>query len=330
MPLLAAPDKFRGTLTAREAAAAIAAGAARAGWSAVELPLADGGEGTLEVLGGGNQRAIVTGPLGDPVEAQLHLEDDDTAIIEAALACGLSIAGGPERNDPVGATSRGVGELIATALAEGADRIVVTVGGVASTDGGLGAVEILRPLLPLPVPLEVACDVEAPFLAAAGVFAPQKGATTEQVAVLRARLEDLAHRYRDELGFDVREVAGSGAGGGLAGGLAAIGGRLVSGFDLVADRLGLDERLQEADLVVTGEGRLDETSFTGKVVGRVLARAANAGVEALVVAGEVAAESPVQAVSLVERCGRDRSLADAAQCLSGVVAEILATRRNGP
>jgi glycerate kinase len=112
--------------------------------------------------------------------------------------------------------------------------------------------------------------------------------------------------------------------------LAAIGGRLVSGFGLVADRLGLDERLQEADLVVTGEGRLDETSFTGKVVGRVLTRTANAGVEALVVAGEVAAESPVQAVSLVECCGRDRSLADAAQCLSGVVAEILATRRNGP
>jgi glycerate kinase len=330
MQLLAAPDKFRGTLAASEAAAAIAAGAARAGWAAVELPLADGGEGTLDVLGGGNQRAIVTGPLGDPVEAQLRLEEDDTALIEAALACGLSLAGGPELNDPLGATSRGVGELIAAAIAEGADRIVVTVGGVASTDGGIGAVEALRPLLPLEVPLEVACDVEAPFLAAADVFAPQKGATPEQIDVLRDRLGLIAERYRDRLGVDVRELRGSGAAGGLAGGLAAIGGRLVSGFDLVADRLGLDERLAEADLVVTGEGRLDETSFTGKVVGRVLARAAAAGTEALIVAGDVAANGPVQAVSLVERCGRDRALTDAAQCLIEVVAEILATRQNGP
>ena len=146
--VLAAPDKFRGTLTAPQAAAAIAAGAARAGWTAVELPLADGGEGTLDVLGGGNQRATVTGPLGEPVEAALRLEDDDTALIEAALACGLTIAGGPERNDPLHATSRGVGELIHAALAEGADRIVVAVGGVASTDGGLGAVEVLQPSLP--------------------------------------------------------------------------------------------------------------------------------------------------------------------------------------
>src|SRR6266550_5644635 len=104
MRLLAAPDKFRGTLTAREAAAAISAGAEQAGWTAIELPLADGGEGTLDVLGGGNQRAIVTGPLGEPVEAALRLEDDDTALIEAALGCGLTIAGGPERNDPLHAT----------------------------------------------------------------------------------------------------------------------------------------------------------------------------------------------------------------------------------
>src|SRR5215475_8478178 len=139
MRLLAAPDKFRGTLTARRAAAAIAAGAARAGWTAVELPLADGGEGTLDVLGGGNRRTTVTGPLGEPVEAEWRLEDDGTALIEAARACGLSLAGGPERNDPLRATSRGVGELIAAAVAGGATRIVVFVGGVASTDGGVGA-----------------------------------------------------------------------------------------------------------------------------------------------------------------------------------------------
>ena len=126
MRLLAAPDKFRGTLTARAAAAAIAAGAERAGWTAVELPLADGGEGTLDVLGGGNRRTAVTGPLGEPVEAAWRLEDDGTALIEAAQACGLTLAGGPEGNDPLRATSRGVGELVAAAVAAGRDRIVVT------------------------------------------------------------------------------------------------------------------------------------------------------------------------------------------------------------
>src|SRR5262249_31135089 len=115
MQLLAAPDKFRGTLSAREAASAIAAAAGPAGWTAVELPLADGGEGPLEVLGGGNRRSVVTGPLGEPVDAEWRLEEDGTALIEAAQACGLSLAGGPERNDPLGATSRGVGELIAEA-----------------------------------------------------------------------------------------------------------------------------------------------------------------------------------------------------------------------
>jgi glycerate 2-kinase len=318
MRLLAAPDKFRGTLTAREAAAAVAAGARSAGWSAVELPLADGGEGTLNVLGGGNRRTIVTGPLGEPVEAWWRLEDDGTALIEAAQACGLSVTGGPDRNDPLRATSRGVGELVAAAVSERARRIVVAVGGVASTDGGVGAVEALPS--PLPVPLEAACDVDARFLEAADVFAPQKGATPEQVQILRERLAKL----------DVPDLPGSGAAGGLAGGLAAIGARLVSGFELVADRLDLDAWLAEADLVVTGEGLLDATSFTGKVVGRVLERAERAGVEALVVAGDVAPGSPADALSLVVRCGRERALAEPAGCLSELVRTTLATRRNGP
>jgi glycerate kinase len=317
MRLLAAPDKFRGTLTAREAAAAIAAGAARAGWDAVQLPLADGGEGTLDVLGGGNRCTIVTGPLGEPVEAAWRLEEDGTALIEAARACGLLLAGGPDRNDPLAATSRGVGELVAAAVAEGAQRIVVTVGGVASTDGGTSAVEALPASLP---PLEVACDVDARFLDAADVFAPQKGATPEQVEILRERLAQL----------DVPDLPGAGAAGGLAGGLAAAGARLLPGFDFVARRLGFDARLREADLLVTGEGRLDATSFTGKVVGRALERAAAAGVDALVVAGEVAAESGIDAISLVERYGPERAFGDPAECLVEVVANALATQRNGP
>src|SRR5437763_14654714 len=266
MHLLAAPDKFRGTLTAREAAAAIAAGAASAGWTATELPLADGGEGTLDVLGGGNRRTRVTGPLGGPVEVAWRLEEDGTALIEAAQACGLTLAGGPERNDPLRATSRGVGELIAAAVAEGATRIVVTVGGVASTDGGVGAAEAVPH--PLHVPLEVACDVDARFLDAADVFAPQKGATPEQVRLLRERLARL----------DVPDLPGSGAAGGLAGGLAAIGARLLPGFDLVAHRLGPDQRLAGAHLVLPGEGPRRATTFTGKVVGRVLGAAQDAGI----------------------------------------------------
>ncbi len=315
MRLLAAPDKFRGTLTAREAASAIAAGAERAGWSAAQLPLADGGEGTLDVLGGGNRRTVVSGPLGAPVEAAWRLEDDGTALIEAALACGLTLAGGADGNDPLRATSRGVGELVAAAVAEGAERIVVAVGGVASTDGGVGAVEALPASLSIPV--EVACDVDARFLDAAEVFAPQKGATPDQVRILRDRLAQL----------DVPDRPGSGAAGGLAGGLAAIGARLVPGFDFVAERLDFLERLGEVDFVVTGEGLLDATSFTGKVVGRVLDSARTAEVEALVVAGDVTG-SRIDAVSLVERYGPERALAEPAKCLAEIVETALAARRN--
>jgi glycerate 2-kinase len=312
MRILAAPDKFRGTLTAREAAAAIAAGAVRAGWEAVELPLADGGEGTLAVLGGGNRTTVVTGPLGAPVEAAWRLEDGE-ALIEAAEACGLSLAGGPEGNDPLCATSRGVGELIVAAIEAGAERVVVTVGGVASTDGGAGAADALTASLPLAIPLEVACDVDALFLQAADVFAPQKGATPEQVRLLRERLAAL----------DVPDIPGAGAAGGLAGGLAALGATLRPGFDLVADRLGLDSRLRAADLVVTGEGLVDATSLTGKVVGGVLARASRARVPALVVAGEVVTNPPLGAVSLLALCGRDRAFAETAACLAEVVEKEL-------
>ena len=310
MQLLAAPDKFRGTLTAREAAAAIAAGAERAGWAADELPLADGGEGTLDVLGGGNRRTLVTWSLWESRWKQPGgSRRTATALIEAAQACGLTLAGGAEGNDPLRATSRGVGELVAAAVAEGAERIVVAVGGVASTDGGVGATEAVpHPLL---VPLDVACDVDARFLDAADVFAPQKGATPEQVQILRERLARLV----------VPDLPGVGAAGGLAGGLAAIGARLLPGFDLVADRLGLDGRLAEANLVVTGEGLVDATSFTGKVVGRVLERAQAAGIEAVVLAGDVAEGCPTDALSLVASYGPERALTEPAECITELVSK---------
>jgi glycerate kinase len=292
----------------------MADGASRIGWECRELPLADGGEGTLDVLGGANRSSPVTGPLGAPVEAGWRLEEAD-AVIEMARASGLALV---ERNDPVRATTRGTGELIAAALAAGAEQIVVAVGGSATTDGGLGAVEALgwEPFL---VQVEVACDVRTPFLDAARLFGPQKGADPGQVAQLEERLTGLAARYRNELVVDVTTLAGAGAAGGLAGGLAALGATLRPGFELVAERTGLAEAVRNADLVLTGEGLVDMTSFVGKVVGGVLALAPHAAV----VAGEIRTEMPVPAISLVERFGRKRAWSDPGGCVAAAAAELM-------
>ena len=326
MHLVAAPDKFRGSVSAVEAARAIAAGARAAGWTCRELPLADGGEGTLDAFGGANRTTTVTGPLGEPVEAAWRLEEG-VAVIEMARASGLLLAGGRERNDPLRATTRGTGELIAAALEAGARRVVVGVGGSATTDGGLGAVEALRAYSPFSVPVQVACDVATAFVDAAPVFGPQKGASPAQVEELRERLRALALRYRDELGVDVTALRGGGAAGGLAGGLAALGAELLPGFELIADALGLDDALAQADLVVTGEGRLDETSFAGKVVGGIAQRAAERGLPLLAIAGDVDPQvaSRVRAVSLLERFGAARAWNETAACIAEAVrAEIRA------
>jgi glycerate kinase len=278
---LCCPDKFRGSLSAPEAAAAMARGLRAAGLEARELPLADGGEGTLDALGGERRSAQVTGPLGDPIAAEWALLPDGTAVVEMARASGLALVA---ENDPIAATTRGTGELIATALDAGARAVIVGVGGSATTDGGLGAVEALGWSL-RGVPVAVACDVETRFLDAPRVYGPQKGATPEQVVELTRRLEALAGRYRERTGVDVLALPRAGAAGGLAGGLAAIGAELRPGFDVVAEAVGFS--LAGVDLVVTGEGRLDETSLAGKVVGRVLAAAAEATVRSAVIAGAV-------------------------------------------
>jgi glycerate kinase len=310
---LAAPDKFRGSLSAAEVARALAEGARRAGWECRELALADGGEGTLEALGGANRSSTVTGPLGAPVEAGWRLEAGD-AVIEMARASGLALVA---RNDPVPATTRGTGELLAAALAAGAERVVVAVGGSATTDGGVGAVEALG-WEPFRSRVEVACDVRTPFLDAARVFGPQKGATPGQVVELSARLAGLATRYREELGVDVTTLAGAGAAGGLAGGLAALGATLRPGFKLVAERTGLEQAVRDVGLVLTGEGLVDATSFAGKVVGGVIALAPHAAV----VAGQIASgiELSVPAISLVERFGKERAWSDAAACVADAAA----------
>jgi len=325
MRVVAAPDKFRGTATAAEVAGAVARAAARAGWDCDEVPMADGGEGTLAVLGGPNRTTLVTGPLGDPVEAGWRLVRN-RAVIEMATASGLELAGGPEGNDPVAATTTGTGELIAAAVDAGARRVLVGVGGSASTDGGLGALRALSPFARMrAVELVVACDVRTRFVDAAEVFAPQKGATPAQVELLRRRLERLADVYLDDYGIDVRELPGSGAAGGLAGGLAAIGARLVPGFDAVAEETGLEDRLEGADLIVTGEGFLDAQSFDGKVVGGVVELAASFGVPVLAVAGQCFDEAGrrVPAVSLVDRFGEARAVGEPLACVEEIVLERL-------
>jgi glycerate kinase len=292
--VVAAPDRFRGTAGAGEVAAAIATAAEAAGATCDRAPVAGGGEGTLEVLGGAVRTATVRGPLGDPVAAEWRLQPDGTAVVEMARASGLALVGGPGGNDPLRASTAGTGELIAAALDAGVEVVV-------------------------------ACDVETLFVDAAEVFAPEKGATPAQVALLRRRLERLAQVYERDYGVDVTDLPGSGAAGGLAGGLAAAGAALVPGFDVVADALGLAERIAGADLVVTGEGTVDAESFEGKAVGGVVDLAIEAGVPVLVIAGEVLADelpdlpATVTIVSLVARFGRERALADTAGCVAEVV-----------
>ena len=327
MYVVASPDKFRGTLTADVVAGAVARGAGAAGWDCARIPVADGGEGTLEALGGPNRTTTVTGPLGDLVVAPWR-RAGDLAVLEMARASGLDLVGGPEGNDAVAASTHGTGELISAALDAGCRRVILGVGGSASTDGGLGALRALEPVARLrAVELVVACDVRTTFVDAAPVFAPQKGASPAQVELLRRRLERLAQLYRQTYGVDVLNVAGSGAAGGLAGGLAAVGACLVPGFDLVAEELDLDGRLQGADLVVTGEGFLDEQSFAGKAVGGVVELAQAAGVAVLVVAGEVldgvAVPAGVAVISLVERFGADRAMEDTEACVTEAVTTYL-------
>ncbi|MCU0312072.1 MAG: glycerate kinase [Acidimicrobiales bacterium] len=315
MRVLVAPDKFRGTATARAMADAVTAALVAAGHDAEALPLADGGEGFLDALGGANRTTVVRGPDGTPVEAPWRLHRR-LAVIEMATASGLDVAGGAEGNQPVDATTFGTGELIAVAVESGATRVLVGVGGSATTDGGFGALQALHPPQRLKgVDLVVGCDVTTGFVDAAAVFGPQKGASPAQVKLLTRRLERLAQVYREESGVDVTALPGAGAAGGLAGGLATVGAELASGFDVVAEELDLDEHLEGVDLVVTGEGFLDDESFAGKVVGGVAEAAAERGVPVLAIVGEIVDPAPplpenLTIVSLTERFGSERSHAD--------------------
>lgn len=341
MRVIACPDKFRGTASAAEVAAAIAAGVQRhagAGARVMCLPAADGGEGTLEAFGGPNRTSLVTGPLHSRVEAPWRL-DGDTAVVEMARASGLTLAGGAQGNDPLAATTAGTGELIVEAVASGARRVIVGVGGSATTDGGLGALDAMSPLARLAgVSVVVACDVRTRFCDAARIFGPQKGASAPQIKLLTRRLERLVGLYRERYGVDVGELPGAGAAGGLAGGLAAgLRAELAPGFGVVAAETGLAEAVEEADLVITGEGRLDAGSFDGKVVGGVLELAASAGVPVGVVVGarEPGAdpadwrppkgEPPATHLAVLsEQYGAERSMGDTLAAVSDAAAEVAA------
>lgn len=328
MRVLAAVDKFRGTATAAQVAASIGHACWENGLECIELPIADGGEGTLEVLGGPNRTNRVTNPLGKPVDAQWRLSRD-LAVIEMARASGLSLVGGKLNNDVIAASTIGTGELIDTALNDGAKRIIVCVGGSATVDGGLGAIRAIKSAARLRgVEFLVACDVRAKFTDAAKLFGAQKGATPAQIEFLTSRLHALVQTYKDEFGVDVSEIEGSGAAGGLAGGLAALGAKLVPGFDIVADEVGLHEHINNCDFVITGEGFLDEESFNGKVVGGVQQLAMKANKPVAVICGDAqqAQRSRIEAISLVESFGQEAAIRQTLTCIEKAAGELLARR----
>ena len=288
--------------------------------------MADGGEGTLEAIGGKVRQTRVTGPLGAAVDAEWRMRDS-TAVIEMARASGLALVGGAEGNDPVQASSIGTGELIVAALEAGARKVIVGLGGSATTDGGLGALRAFGRHRLHGIDVSVACDVTTRFVDAAEVFAPQKGATPAQVELLRRRLERLADVYVRDYGVDVRDISGGGSAGGLGGGLAVLGAKLVPGFDVVSDAIELDERIEGADLILTGEGFLDDQSFEGKAVGGVAELGRQAGVPVLAIVGDAdpaaAVPAGIEVVSLVARFGEERAIADVLVCVEEVVSERL-------
>jgi glycerate 2-kinase len=321
VPILVAPDKFKGSLTASEAAEAIRAGLrqARPGIEVVLAPIADGGDGTVDAaVAAGYERVevTVTGPTGEPVTASFAMSGD-TAVVEMAEASGLRrLPGG--RPAPLMATTFGTGELIRAALDRGARRVVLGVGGSATTDGGTGmaaalgarfldsaerdlpsggaalrdldtiSLEQLDPRL-RDVEIVVASDVDNPLTGergAAAVYGPQKGATPADIAQLDASLARLAEVAAQQLRTDLANAPGAGAAGGTGfGAMAFLGARLVSGIDLLLDLVRFPDVVVRADLVITGEGSLDQQSLAGKAPWGVAQAAARAGVPVVALCG---------------------------------------------
>lgn len=326
LKVVIAPDSFKECLPAEGVAQAMARGVRAAAPDAecVLVPMADGGEGTVRALiaatGGTLRQAVVTGPLGEPVEAEFGLlGDGNTAVIEMAAASGLPLVP-PERRDPTKTTTYGTGELILAALELGVSRLIIGIGGSATVDGGAGMAQALgaRLLDAAGKPIgrgggelarlaaidvsdmdprlkslrcTVACDVTNPLVGprgAAAVYGPQKGATPEMVRLLDANLRRFAEVVRRDLGVDVAEAPGAGAAGGLGAGLMAfLKARLRPGVELVIEAVGLEEKLRGADLVLVGEGMMDEQSAYGKVPVGVARLARSLGVPAVAIVGSL-------------------------------------------
>lgn len=360
MRVLVATDKFKGTLSAEQAGRAIAAGWRRS-FPEADLrvvPMADGGEGTLDALvsglGGERRRAKVSGPLGDPVLAEFGMAGE-LGIVEMARASGLGLLA-PTRRDPKRTSTRGTGDLILSACLAGSRRVLICIGGSATNDGGAGMAQAvgirlldfeghdLAPggaaLLQLAridmtsldgsvksASLVVASDVDNPLVGPSGasaVYGPQKGASEEDVVILDRALRHFAAVVHRDLGLDLRDVPGAGAAGGLGAGLIAfLGARLRPGVEVVIEALDLRNEIARSDLVVTGEGRFDEQSLRGKVAHGVLNAAREAGVEAIVLCGERRIEQPgIRAFSMAERFGLEPALERPAQLLEELAADV--------
>jgi len=326
LKIVVAPNALKGSLSAPAAAQAMAAGALAAAPAAevIRLPVSDGGDGLLAVLETGGDlvrhTCTVSGPLGEPLEAPLlYSAQRRLAVLEMATAAGLALLP-PDALDPLHATTRGVGELLLQALDLGAQRIILGIGGSASSDGGTGLavalgarfldagerelpgnaaalqriaridLERLDPRL-AQLHIEVVCDVDIPLLGehgAARVFAPQKGASPAQVAAIEAGLENLAARIEQQLGRDIRRLRGGGAAGGLGAGLVAfLQAELRPGAELVLELSGFEAALAGADLVLTAEGRLDRQTACGKAPAAVARAAGRHGIPCLALAGSL-------------------------------------------
>jgi glycerate 2-kinase len=291
---LACPASFKGVLSASAAAAALGEGLKAGGADVEHVPVADGGEGTADVLyaarGGEWRVAHVSDPLGRPVDARWLLLPDGTGVVEAAAAVGLPLLA-PDELDPLRASSRGFGELVATALDEGAQRLLLCLGGVATVDGGAGMRAALAegrraPSTTVLQGSAVACDVSTRLGDAARLFGPQKGASPADVAELERRLGGM-----EEL-RPYADLPGAGAAGGLGAALAALGATLLPGATLVLETIGFRARLDGASLAVTGEGQVDATTAEGKAPGAVAAACREAGVPCVVVGGLVVEPLP--------------------------------------
>lgn len=323
--VLVASDSFKGSLSSIRVGEAVAEGVKMVYPEAVVkiIPIADGGEGTVEALvtaGGGRYlKKIVTSPLGEPIEAVMGILADDTAVIEMAAASGLPLVPKDKRN-PLHTTTKGTGELIRAALDEGAKRILIGIGGSATNDGGAGVAQALgaklldkegnelspggASLIDLAqidtscldlrlkdVTITVICDVDNPLCGVRGasaVYGPQKGADSQMVRYLDSCLLHYAEIIKDQLGIDIQNIPGAGAAGGLGAGLLAFTrAEIQSGTEAVLDTIKFDEMISEYDLVITGEGRIDAQSAYGKVPKGVGSRALKNGKPALAIVGSI-------------------------------------------